>query len=207
MVAQGIRLTATGQAGCEVTGVLGYEPSPAPAGVILDLPDMHEHESKILATEIAHSALAAGEHELLKLNLEYADCLGDLDAVVVTVTVRLRVGDGPAELYQPNLDVVRVVELTRAAMTKDQVASVLDRGEYAKGVRMLKEQLDVLQGLQARGSEADPQVQAEIRELTDLIDRLDAAVSGPPPTIQEASTICKDLRWQSYQGRRGSRRS
>lgn len=205
VLAQAIKLTVRGESGCRVVGVLGYEPNLTGDGVTVNLPDMYENEEKILILEMKHPALPAGDHEILNLTLNYTDALGALDAVTLNINVRLTAGIGPAESYRPNLEVTKVVELTRAALARDKAVESLDRGDLAGGQKLLEEHLNVLKNLTSDLPAPDPEVVKEIDELGTMLQRLKLMenASGSSAVVADASAMRKDLRYQSYQRRRG----
>lgn len=174
VVAQGIRVIVKGCPACSVMRVLGYEPAVTPEGITVDLPDMYENETKVLVLELAHPALPPGEHEVLRIGVEYSDSLGNLDAVSVHVGVRLNVGDGPAELYQPNIEVIKVVELTRTAVVKDKVVDAVDRGDFEQSRAMLQERVNALSALQQTLGQPDAEIAREVEELGDLLEKFTA---------------------------------
>ncbi|HON42016.1 MAG TPA: VWA domain-containing protein, partial [Bacillota bacterium] len=133
VVAQGISLEVHGLSGCRATAVLGYEPAFDDTGMSLSLPDMFHDEQKLLAVEIDHPALPAGEHEIIRMKLSYADAAHDLDSVSLEVTAKLAVcsaGDQPKE---PIFEVMKIVELARTAIAKDRSVEAIDRGDFESG--------------------------------------------------------------------------
>ncbi|HHY37700.1 MAG TPA: VWA domain-containing protein [Clostridia bacterium] len=205
VVAQGIRVTVTGGPGCKVIGVLGYEPAMVPEGVTVDLPDMYENETKVLVLELAHPPFLPGDHEILRVGVDYSDSLGNLEAVSLGIGVTLPVGDGPAELYKPNIEVIKVVELTRTALAKDKAVDAIDRDDFDEGRKVLEERLHALDQLQQAFGQPDPEISREVKELKDLVARFTPSPAAPCGDVVRESSIRKDLRYQSYQRRRRHR--
>lgn len=196
VVAQGVGVEVHGLSGCRATAVLGYEPVFDDTGMTLTLPDMFHDEQKLLAVEIDHPALAAGEHEILKIRLSYADAAHDLDAVSLDVTARLVAGSASDQPEAPSFEVMKIVELTRTAMAKDQSIEAIDGGDFESGRRVLKERLTALRKLQEATSQSDPDIEEEINNL----ERMSVHEPDSFSTCFDARSR-KDLRYQSYQTR------
>lgn len=205
VVAQGIRVTVTGGPGCRLIGVLGYEPTLIPEGVTVDLPDMYENETKVLVLELAHPPFLPGDHEILRVGVDYSDSLGNLEAIGLGISVTLPVGDGPAELYEPNIEVIKVVELTCTALAKDKAVDAIDRDDFDEGRKVLEERLRALDQLQQTFEQPDPGISREVQELKDLVSRFTSSPVTPHGDVAGESSIRKDLRYQSYQRRRRNR--
>ena len=89
---------------------------------------------KLLAVEIDHPALAAGQHEILKIRLSYADAAHDLDTVSVEVTAKMSV-QLRGRPQAPSFEVLKIVELAKTAIVKDQSVEAIDRGDFESGRR------------------------------------------------------------------------
>ena len=206
VVAQGMRVTVAGGDGFGVGSVLGYEPGVVPEGAFVDLPDMYENETKVLILGLTHPALPVGNYEVLKAGVEYADAVGNLDAVSLNASVRLSVGDGPAESYEPNIEIIKIVELTRTALAKDQAVDLLDKGDVEQGKKVLEERLNSLNELQRSCGKPDEEIVTEARNLESLLSACASEMdSGDPSKGQSMlreSSFRKDLRYQSYMRRR-----
>ena len=196
VVAQGISLEVHGLSGCRATAVLGYEPAFDDTGMSLSLPDMFRDEQKLLAVEIDHPALAAGEHEILRIRLSYADAAHDLDSVSVEVTARMTVGSAGDQPEGPVFEVLKIVELARTAVVKDQSIEAIDRGDFESGRRALEERLTALKELQQAYGQGDPELQEEIGNL----ERMSVHDMDVFSTCFDSESR-KDLRYQSYQRR------
>ena len=206
VVAQNLRLTVQPGAGCGVVSVLGYEPFAGPEGLMLDLPDMYENETKTLILEIAHPALPAGEHEVLRFGFSYTDALGGLNQVDLSVTARLTAADGPPEDYAPDFTVVKVVELTWAALAKDKTIEAMDRGEVEEGRQYLRERIEALNKLNDAAPAPDEEIAAEVAELEHLVERIRGVADGVLGMFAMEPDLRKSMQYQSYQRRRNRRR-
>ena len=196
-VAQGISLEVRGLSGCRATAVLGYEPAFDDTGMSLSLPDMFHDEQKLLAMEIDHPALAAGEREILRIHLSYADAAHDLDSVSVDVTAKMTVGSAGDQPEGPVFEVLKIVELARTAVVKDQSIEAIDRGDFESGRRALEERLTALKELQQACGQGDPELQEEISNL----ERMSVQDTDIFSACFDAESR-KDLRYQSCQRRR-----
>jgi len=189
--------------GCHVAGVLGYEPAFTATGASIELPDMYENEVKILALQIDHPPLPPGEHGVFKLVLDYTGATGDLDVVTLQVTAKLTAASGPEDAFEPNFEVIKVVELIRTAVAKDESSEAVHRGDLETGRRVLEERLDVLSALLDMASAPDPELDEEVRDLSRLLEGMDSA---SPQWIGESTldslAFQKELKYQSYQTRR-----
>ncbi len=197
VVAQNIGLEVHGLSGCRATAVLGYEPVFDDTGMSLTLPDMFHDEQKLLAVEVDHPAMAAGEHEVLKIRLSYADAAHDLDSVSVEVTARMAVGSAGDQPEGPDFEVMKIVELAKTAVVKDQSVEAIDRGDFEYGRRVLEERLTALKELQRTHGQDDPELREEIGNL----ERMSVQDMDTFSTCFDAGSR-KDLRYQSYQRRR-----
>lgn len=140
---------------------------------------------------------------MLKVSVEYSDALGNLDSVRLSLSVGIPCGEGPAESHRPNMDVIKVVELTRTAVAKDQVVDALDKGDLRESRRILEERLNALHELQRTYGEPDAEVDKESRELENLLAVCSSAPEGRSPYAVAESSMRKDLRYESYLRRRG----
>jgi len=201
VLAQAVKVSVRGGSDCLVTGVLGYKPEFTPDGVMVSLPDMYENDVKVLVLEIHHPPLPEGEHEVIRLVLDYTDALGALETVTLQISARLTAGVGPAGSYEPNLEVTKVVELTRAAMAKDKAVEFLDRGDHAGGEKLLEEHLEALKTLRV-SLPADQDVLREVEELETMVERFRALQTEPSNAAYRVNEIRKDMRYQSYKRRR-----
>jgi Ca-activated chloride channel family protein len=147
IVAQGIRVKLETPGLCNLACVLGYEPVTEDGGVTLHLPDMFENETKVMVVGIENPDFDVGVHDIVTISGEYADALGDLDSVQFRVNVKIPVQEGSAEEHRPVIDVLKIVELTRTAVAKDQVVDAMDRGDYEGGKAVLEERLSALEKL------------------------------------------------------------
>lgn len=196
VVAQGINLEVHGLSGCRAAAVLGYEPMFDDTGMSFTLPDMFHDEQKLLAVEIDHPALPAGEHEIIRMKLSYADAAHDLDSVSLEVTAKLAVcsaGDQPKE---PIFEVMKIVELARTAIAKDRSVEAIDRGDFESGRKALEERLTALKELQ----EAHGQVDADLQEEIGNLERMSVKDPGLFCSCFDSGSR-KELRYQSYQRR------
>ena len=203
VIAQAISISMEGLNGCHVAGVLGYEPAFTATGASIELPDMYENEVKILALQIDHPPLPPGEHGVFKLVLDYTGATGDLDVVTLQVTAKLTAASGPEDAFEPNFEVIKVVELIRTAVAKDESSEAVHRGDLETGRRVLEERLDVLSALLDMASAPDPELDEEVRDLSKLLEGMDSA---SPQWIGESTldslAFQKELKYQSYQTRR-----
>jgi len=197
VVAQNIGLKVHGLSGCRAAAVLGYEPAFDSTGMSLSLPDMFHDEQKMLAVEMDHPALAAGEHEVLKIRLSYADAAHDLSAVSLEVTAKMSAGAAGDQPEGPDFEVLKIVELAKTAIAKDRSVEAIDRGDFESGRRALEERLTALRELQEAHGQSDIDIEKEISNL----ERLSVQDPGRFSTCFDAGSR-KDLRYQSYQTRR-----
>jgi len=197
VVAQNIGLEVHGMSGCRATAVLGYEPTFDDTGMSLTLPDMFHDEQKLLAIEVDHPALAAGEHDVLKMRLSYADAANDLGAVSLEVTAKMYAGAAGDQPEGPDFEVLKVVELAKTAIVKDQSVEAIDRGDFESGRRALEERLTALRELQEAHGQGDTDIEEEISNL----ERMSVQDPGQFSACYDAGSR-KDLRYQSYQRRR-----
>ena len=203
VVAQAVRVVATGGEGCRVTAVLGYEPVFSAGKALIDLPDLYEDETKTLIFEIAHPALPVGEHELVRVNLAYVDALNILNTVEISIAARLKAAEGPPEEYQPDFEITKAVELTRTALAKDEAITAMDQGDLKAGRRRLEERLISLEKLSAAAPAPDAEIAEEIRVLRDLVRRIeDLEEGGQEGMACREPELRKDMRFQSYRQRR-----
>ncbi len=203
VIAQAVSMSMEGLDGCRVTGVLGYEPVFSPTGAKIDLPDMYENEVKILALKLEHPPFAPGEHDVFKLTLDYTGTTGNLDSVTLRVTAKLTASDGSDLLFEPNFEVIKVVELTRTALAKDEGAEAAGRGDFDTGRKVLKERLDALNSLSSKAPRPDPQLDEEISDLTVLLESMDRTSSQfVGDSALGSQAFQKELKYQSYQTRR-----
>ncbi|MDD4792201.1 MAG: VWA domain-containing protein [Firmicutes bacterium] len=193
VVAQGITLKVHGLSGCKVTGVLGYRPSFSDGNASLLLPDMFRDEEKWLAVEIAHPALPEGEHPVLRVVLSYTDAIHDLADTSLEVTAKLSAAPGVAEPREPNFEVIKVVELAKTAIAKDQSAEAMDRGDYREARTILENRLVALQSLKRSAAVPSSTIESEI----DLLQTLAEQITEDAVLASQSQTR-KDLRSQSY---------
>lgn len=196
VVAQSIGLQVHGLSGCKATSVLGYEPAFDDTGMSLTLPDMFHDEEKLLAVEIAHPALAAGEHEIFRMRLSYADAAHDLDSVSMEVAAKMVVGSAGDQPEGPSFEVMKIVELTRTAVAKDRSVEAIDRGDFESGRRALEERLTALNDLM----EAHGQDDSDLREEISNLERMSVRDPGSFSVCFDTESR-KDLRYQSYRRR------
>lgn len=196
VVAQGISLKVSGQSGCRVAACLGYAPKFEDTGASLALPDMFQNEEKLLAVEIVHPALALGQHEIVKIELSYADALHDLSQVRMELVASMVSGGAGDQPEQPDFEVIKIVELTKTAIAKDKSVEAIDRGDVAAGQQMLQERLTALKTLADRCGSDDPDLQEEISNLEQMKVGDCAEFSA---SFDAGSR--KDLKYQSYQRR------
>lgn len=201
ITAQDVRVTLRSEAG-KVVGIIGYEqqvvPGSTPEAVVLNLPDMYENEKRILVVEIFLPPLPHGRPKVFGVTVDYADSLRRLDSVSTGVSVSLPVAEGPGELYQPDITVTKIVELTRTAVAKDRAVTALDNGNWEESRSILQERLDTLQKLAEK--KPDPDIVSEIRNLESLLSRTQPHQASCD--IGYTSELRKELRYQSYLGRR-----
>ncbi|MBE3519662.1 MAG: VWA domain-containing protein [Firmicutes bacterium] len=201
ITAQNVRVTLRSETG-KVVGVIGYEqqvvPGSSPEAVVLNLPDMYENEKRILVAEIFLPPLPHSRPDVLAVTVDYADSLRRLDSVSIGVSVSLPVAEGPEELYQPDVTVTKVVELTRTAVAKDRAVTALDNGNWEEGRSILQERLNSLRKLAQK--RPDPDIVSEVRNLESLLSRTEP--DQPLFDTSYTSEIRKELRYQSYLGRR-----
>ncbi len=203
VIAQAISVSMEGLSGCRVTGVLGYEPVFTATGASIELPDMYENEVKILALQIDHPPFAPGEHDVFKLVLDYTGATGDLDAVTLQVTAKLTAASGPEHAFEPNFEVVKVVELIGTAVAKDESAQAVTRGDFETGRKVLQERLDTLSHLSNGAPRPDVEINDEIKEVNTLLESMDTA--SPywiGDSTLDSQMLQKKLKFQSYQTRR-----
>lgn len=201
ITAQAVRVTLRSEAG-KVVGIIGYEqqvvPGSTPETVVLNLPDMYENEKRILVVEIFVPPLPHSRPNIFGVTVDYADSLHRLDSVSIGASVSLPVAEGPDELYQPDITVTKIVELTRTAVAKDRAVTALDNGNWEESRSILQERLDTLRKLAEKRPDAD--IVSEVQNLESLLSRTE-----PLQTLRDmsyASELRKELRYQSYLGRR-----
>lgn len=198
VVAQGITLKVDGLSGCQVTAVYGYEPSFAGGGVSLSLPDMFADEEKRLVIEFTYPALPAGDHPVMSMNLAYADAMHGLANTSLGITATLTAAADASQPQEPDFDVLSVVEIAKTAMEKDEIAEVIDKGDYDDARARLQERLTTLNDMKRSGRLAySKPLNKEIDYLESMIGRLSEA-----PDAFTQSEMRKDLRSQSYRTRR-----
>jgi Ca-activated chloride channel family protein len=203
VIAQAISVSMEGLSGCHVAGVLGYEPVFTAAGASMELPDMYENEVKILALQIDHPPFPPGEHGVFRLVLDYAGATGDLDAVTLQVTAKLTAASGPEDAFEPNFEVIKVVELIRTAVAKDESAQAVTRGDFETGRKVLQERLDTLSDLSNRAPMPDVEINDEINEVNTLLESMDtASPHWVGDSTLDSQILQKELKFQSYQTRR-----
>lgn len=193
VVAQGITLKVHGLSGCKVTGVLGYRPSFSDGNASLLLPDMFRDEEKWLAVEITHPALPEGEHPVLRIVLSYTDAYHDLADTSFEVTAKLSAAPGAAEPREPNFEAIKVVELAKTAIAKDQSAEAMDTGNYREARTILENRLATLQSLKRSVATPCSTIDSEI----DLLQTLAEQITEDADLATQSETR-KDLRSQSY---------
>lgn len=204
ITAQNVRVTLRSEAG-KVAGIIGYEeqvvPGSTPEAVLLNLPDMYENEKRILVVEIFLPPLPHSRPDIFAVTVDYADSLRCLDSVSIGVSVSLPVAEGPDELYQPDITVTKIVELTRTAVAKDHAVTALDSGNWEESRSILQERLDTLRQLSEK--RPDPDIVSEIRNLESLLSRTEPHQFSADQNC--VSELRKELRYQSYLRRRKTR--
>lgn len=208
IMAQGIRVKLETSGTCNLLCVLGYEPVQEDGGLVMHLPDMFENETKLIVVGIEHPALKPGVHDIITISGEYADALGDLDSVQFRIGVKLPVQEGPAEKYLPVIEILKIVELTKTAVAKDQAAEAMERGDPQGGKAALEERLSALEelakafhGQNAEVNEEVDRVRTQLDDLEMLSDPSAPGVSLPRPSF------LKELRYESYTRRRSRPKS
>lgn len=166
VLAQSIRVTVQGGAGAEVVGFIGYEPVPVQGGATVSLPDLYEHETKVLLAEVRLPALPAGEHEVCRLACEYMAVEGGLAKVTADASVRLRV-DEEGE-FTPDLEVLKHVHLFQGAVAKDRAVEAADRGDLDASQSIVQEQVAAFQVL-CRAAPDDEILSKELESLSGLL--------------------------------------
>ena len=119
------------------------------------------------------------------------------------VTAKLTASDGPDLLFEPNFEVIKVVELTRTALAKDESAEAAGRGDFDTGRRVLEERLDALNSLSHEAPRPDLQLDEEISNLNVLLESMDRTSSQfVGDSALGSQAFQKELKYQSYQTRR-----
>lgn len=192
VLAQSLRVTVTGGPGVAVERVLGYETQPVPGGVAVTLPDLYEHEEKVLLAELRLPPLEAGQAEAGRVVCEYLAVDGGLAAVSTEATVALRAETGGD--FAADLDVMKQVRLFQAAVARDQAVEAADRGDTAAASRLLREHIALFDTL-ASELPSDPDL---LREKEVLASKLSE--------LEQTGELCllsrKQMRWGSYAIRR-----
>jgi uncharacterized membrane protein YcjF (UPF0283 family) len=109
----------------------------------------------------------------------------------------MTVGSAGDKPEGPVFEVLKIVELARTAVVKDQSIEAIDRGDFESGRRALEERLTALKELQQACGQGDPELQEEISNL----ERMSVQDTDIFSACFDAESR-KDLRYQSYQRRR-----
>lgn len=195
-VAQNLNISVQPGAGVQITGVLGY-PFTRENGIFINLPDMYSGESKIILTELVVSPREEGTHNLLSLELAYADVRKNLALVNLQASLEIRftnhIGESPIE----NFEVKKQVELFRCAEAKEEAIRLADRGDFDGSKKVLYNQLMNMSQLIQVVDDAD--LADEVRELGQSLSFM-----SEPHFNKEAR---KQMSYQAYNQKRGRRRN
>ncbi|NLC06569.1 MAG: VWA domain-containing protein [Syntrophomonadaceae bacterium] len=168
IVAQNIRVKAKPAPGVTITGVLGYPPDNGD-GLNLTLPDLYSSETKVLVFTLAIADLFEGESSLLELEIEYADVRQNLAMVNLQANLKTNIrADGEEPL--DNLEVIKQVEIFRAAEVREEAVQLADRGDFEGSRRLLEKQLHKISNL--AHDLADEELTNEANDLKDCLNRI-----------------------------------
>lgn len=190
--AQALHLRVEVEPGVAVQGVIGYPPSGTPHAVELALPDIYSGEVKSLLVTLAVAAPPAGRR-LARVTLDYLPAAADLAPQTATLDVTVGVTSDPALLEAPlDAEVVKQVNLARAAVARDEAVAHADRGEMAAGAVALEMAAEALAPLAAAGD-------TEAGEQLSALRAQASALRGE----QYGKAVRKQMRYDSHRGRRG----
>jgi hypothetical protein len=114
----------------------------------------------------------------------------------VEVTAKMFAGSAGDQPEGPDFEVLKIVELAKTAIIKDQSVEAIDRGDFESGRRALEERLTALRELQEAYGQHDSDLQEEISNLESMSVQDSGSFSACFDTESR-----KDLRYQSYQRR------
>jgi len=148
--------------------VLGYPPDNGD-GLNLTLPDLYSSETKVLVFTLAIADLFEGESSLLELEIEYADVRQNLAMVNLQANLKTNIrADGEEPL--DNLEVIKQVEIFRAAEVREEAVQLADRGDFEGSRRLLEKQLHKISNL--AHDLADEELTNEANDLKDCLNRI-----------------------------------
>ncbi len=176
--------------------VMGY-PSEFENGAIrLSLPDVYCGEEKIILFELHLAPQEAGACRLGSLELEYADVRDELAMVSLKIDIKLSVTDSP-ELEGPleNYEVIKQVELYRAAEAREEAVRLADQGDFTTSQAVLESQFNKLAVMADEFGDSD--LMAEASEIKENLEQVDGAAYN--------SVSRKRMVYQSYRNKRSRR--
>jgi len=194
VAAQGLQLRVEVEPGVAVNAVLGYPPTGTPHAVVLNLPDIYAGEAKSLVLALAVAAPPANGR-LGRVTLDYLPAVAGLAPQTVTIDLTVGVTTDEALLTAPfNADVVKQVNLARAAMARDEAIQRADEGNLRAGAQALACAAEALRPMVAQGD----------AEATEQFAALQAQAQALQ-SEQYDRALRKRMRQESHQTRQGRR--
>lgn len=191
-VAQNLNIRVKPGAGVLITGVLGY-PFTKKNGLSINLPDMYSGESKIILLELVISPREEGTHNLLSMELDYADVRENLALINLQAGLEIKFTTHTGESPIENFEVIKQVELFRCAVAKEEAIRLADQGDFEGSKKVLHSQITNMSQLVQVVDDLD--LAEEVKELGQNISYL-----SEPLYNKEAR---KQMSFQVYNQKRG----
>jgi len=146
VTAQNATLKLRPSESARIVRVYGY-PSEAieNGGLKLTLGDVYDQEVKSVLIEMAFDPHAAGRHEVLEVQWDYADVTDGarLCSLVYPIEAAFT-NDIDLLLQPPNPHVEKKVQITESALAIEQAIEAFDRGDTETGKKLLQRQADAM---------------------------------------------------------------
>jgi Ca-activated chloride channel family protein len=191
IVAQNLVLTIKPSEEVRVTGILGYPATDETHHQVM-MPDLYSGEIKVLLLELSIASLSKGYHSLFSVEVEYTDVRESLEIVRLTAAFGATC-DSEGTMTLENKEVMKQVQLYKAADAKEEAIKRADRGDYEGSRQVLEASINALNPLAYETN--DQELQAEIMELNSSLQFM--SEDGYDKSLR------KKMSSQAYQQRRG----
>jgi Ca-activated chloride channel family protein len=141
VVAQNLRLKLTPGPGVKLMGAMGYSLAVSGTSYLANLADIYSGERKLLLVELGVAGHSGESWPLAQVKLEYTGVGEDLSLERTQVAITLPVTMNPGDALEENIDVVRQVELFRAAEARGRAIQEADKGNFQASRAILEEQI------------------------------------------------------------------
>lgn len=166
IIAQNLTVKVKLGEGVKVNGVLGYPFDPGD-DVTVNLPDIYSGETKILLMELLISPRPEGVHNIIGLELEYADVRNNLALVNLTASLNVGFNANAADDPVENMEVTKHVELFRCTQAKEEAIRLADQGDFEASRQVLENRVMELRSLNCLVE--DSELSQELNELNESI--------------------------------------